>query len=392
MERFPNSPGPFCGLGHGRASLSAWRRVAVVLTVAATAQPAVAADQCAALQAQYRAALGGAGRDAANASVLAVQLDRARLAAQQNRCNRFVLFGPRRSPLCPAIQSDVARLQRDLARQGGGSILRSGTRADLLRAELVSNGCGTTVASSRTYKTLCVRVCDGYYFPISNDTDRNRLSVDDSVCKSMYALPADAELFTMRADGEVADAAALDGGKRYGEQPFAFSYRSTFDAGCTAQLTEGLTALQGRLAAVMLSKTAAPIVVLVPAPTPRAASFENAATSIYPAGGFSPPPIQPTPAASIVVTRPIRFVGAAYYERLFAEPPAEFMPRLPATPAVAATSCRRFNDRGDGGAARFAGGEPFWTARSLEIGLKSLQHPYPQPERKVSKPCQCHQT
>ena len=64
--------------------------------------------------------------------------------------------------------------------------------------------------------------------------------------------------------------------------PFAFSYRSTFDAVCAAQLKEGLTALRARLAAVMLSKTVAPIVVLIPVPTLPATSFENAATSIYP--------------------------------------------------------------------------------------------------------------
>ena len=332
MERQPISHGAVSNLGELARVAFRLASVAVVLTVATTVQPAFAAEYCAALQAQYRAALGDAGSDAANAAVLTAQLDRARLAAQQNGCYRFVLFGPRRSPLCPAIQSDVARLQRDLARQGSGTILRSATRADALRAELVSNGCGTTVAPGRTYKTLCVRICDGYYFPISNHTDRNRLSVDAGVCKSMYVLPADAELFTMRADGAVADAAAFDGGKRYGEQPFAFSYRSTFDAGCAAQLTEGLTALQARLAAVMLSKIAAPIVVLVPAPTTPATPFENAANSIYRTGGFSLPPILPTPATSIVVTRPIRFVGAAYYERLFTEPLA---PSLLSPPAAA---------------------------------------------------------
>ena len=187
MERQPISRGAVSNLGELTRVAFRLASVAVVLTAAATAQPAVAADQCAALQAQYRAALGDAGRDAANASVLAAQLDRARLAAQQNRCNRFVLFGPRRRPLCPAIQSDVARLQRDLARQGSESVLRSGTRVDVLRAALVSNGCGITAAPARSYKTLCVRICDGYYFPISNDTDRNRLSVDAGVCKSMYA-------------------------------------------------------------------------------------------------------------------------------------------------------------------------------------------------------------
>ncbi len=332
MKRVPNSRAALSPSGLTRVAFSLGRVVAV-LTLAAIARPAVAADLCTALQAEYRSAVGDAG----NASVLASQLDRARLAAQQNRCNLFFLFGPRRSPSCPAIRSDIARLQRDLARQGGESVLRSGTRIDALRAALVSNGCGITAASGRSYKTLCVRICDGYYFPIGNETDRARLNVDAAICKSMYALSADAELFTMRADGEVADAVALDGGDRYGGQPFAFSYRATFNVGCVTQLKDGLTALQARLAAVALPKLETPIIDLPPLPTsPRATSFENSASSGYPAGGFNLMPVPPTPTTSLAVTRPIRFVGAQYYERLFTKPSAESLPRMPINSAVAA--------------------------------------------------------
>ena len=66
MERLLKSFGPACGLRRWTCIAFRLTSVAVVLTVAATVRPAVAADQCTALQARYRAALGGAGRDVTN--------------------------------------------------------------------------------------------------------------------------------------------------------------------------------------------------------------------------------------------------------------------------------------------------------------------------------------
>jgi len=39
---------------------------------------------------------------------------------------------------------------------------------------------------ANTYRTLCVRSCDGYYFPISYATGRGRFKTDAAVCASMY--------------------------------------------------------------------------------------------------------------------------------------------------------------------------------------------------------------
>ena len=52
-----------------------------------------------------------------------------------------------------------------------------------------------------TYRTLCVRTCDGYYFPMSYATKRSRFKTDAAVCKSMYP-PGEAALYFHRTTGE----------------------------------------------------------------------------------------------------------------------------------------------------------------------------------------------
>ena len=51
------------------------------------------------------------------------------------------------------------------------------------------------------YRTLCVRVCDGYYFPISYATNRSHFNIDAAVCQSMYP-PGEASLYVHRTTGE----------------------------------------------------------------------------------------------------------------------------------------------------------------------------------------------
>ena len=44
-----------------------------------------------------------------------------------------------------------------------------------------------------TYRTLCVRMCDGYYFPVSFSTLPNHFQRDSDMCQQQCAAPA--ELF-----------------------------------------------------------------------------------------------------------------------------------------------------------------------------------------------------
>jgi hypothetical protein len=66
-----------------------------------------------------------------------------------------------------------------------------------------------------TYRTLCVRLCDGFYFPISYSTRRGRFAGDAKQCEQ--SCPAGSRLFVHRnpgQDGKRPVRAALCGGRQ----------------------------------------------------------------------------------------------------------------------------------------------------------------------------------
>ena len=85
---------------------------------------------------------------------------------------------------------------------------------------------------SSTIRTLCVRACDGYYFPISFATTRDRLEADEATCRRMC--PAgNATLFYHASRGEISDQAISISGSRYADLENAFRYRAVLDRSCT---------------------------------------------------------------------------------------------------------------------------------------------------------------
>ncbi|WP_436428603.1 DUF2865 domain-containing protein, partial [Enterococcus faecium] len=56
-------------------------------------------------------------------------------------------------------------------------------------------------AASGTYRTVCARSCDGFYFPISFATVPSRFPDDERTCKALCPA-SDATLFTYRNPGE----------------------------------------------------------------------------------------------------------------------------------------------------------------------------------------------
>jgi len=97
-------------------------------------------------------------------------------------------------------------------------------------------GCsGSSGGSGSAVRTVCVRTCDGYYFPISNSANRKRLKIDEAVCHAMYP-GGGAELYTQRYGGDTeADMKSLSG-EEYSSQPFAYRYRTVYDPGCAGEL------------------------------------------------------------------------------------------------------------------------------------------------------------
>jgi hypothetical protein len=81
-------------------------------------------------------------------------------------------------------------------------------------------------------RTVCVRMCDGYYWPISYEANRGQISKDQRTCQS--SCQGDAKLFHYPPTGEVADAVDSTG-RTYGRLPVAFLYRKKLVAGCTCR-------------------------------------------------------------------------------------------------------------------------------------------------------------
>ena len=156
-------------------------------------------DQITSSLERLRGGLGGADRDNQRRSVL--------LALAQNNC------GP----------------QYAAAVQGQGNFLNN----------LFGNNSPPTPGAdvgpqSGTYRTVCVRSCDGGYFPISFATVPARFPDDEKSCKALC--PAtEASLYAYRNPGEDINQALSIGGQPYSSSPNAFRFRQEFNPSCSCR-------------------------------------------------------------------------------------------------------------------------------------------------------------
>jgi hypothetical protein len=82
-----------------------------------------------------------------------------------------------------------------------------------------------------TYRTLCVRLCDGFPFPISFATTRDGLRADAGRCEQQC--PSRARLFAYRNPDQSLDQMVDLDGKAYKDLPTAFRYQSVYVPDCT---------------------------------------------------------------------------------------------------------------------------------------------------------------
>ncbi len=98
---------------------------------------------------------------------------------------------------------------------------------------------GADISPYATYRTMCVRLCDGYYFPISFSTLSSRFPQDEIICQNKCAAPA--QLFIYRNPGEdVEQMVSWEGGVSYQSLENAFLYRKKFVKGCSCKASEYL--------------------------------------------------------------------------------------------------------------------------------------------------------
>ncbi|MBN9022772.1 MAG: DUF2865 domain-containing protein [Rhizobiales bacterium] len=311
----------------------------LVLGLGFVAEAVAESPYCEQLQADYRRALrdsgGGGGGGGANIGKIQRQLAAAQNDAKRAGCRRILFGKPGKN--CPAIMARVNQLQRDLARArtSGGGLFANNSNSryerDRLRSALARNGCN--VPSSRDggqsfagsgYRTLCVRTCDGYYFPISFSTNRSRFKIDEAVCQSMYGGQS-AELF-VHASGSPVDTAVSLRGEPIDASTNAFAYRHFFSPSCQGQLQRGLANLgEAFLARVEDQKSTTPArndqapsdaPSLLPIPVARIAPGQDPETLANLAGQFTIAPVVAEEDASgeaVAVATPMRKLGPDYY-------------------------------------------------------------------------------
>lgn len=109
----------------------------------------------------------------------------------------------------------------------GSSITRSAPEG------VPSQSYGGGGSGGGSYRTLCVRTCDGYYWPISASASQTRLHQDARQCQT--SCNTEARMFYLpRSSGDIANMVDLQG-RAYGRLPTAFAYRTSLMAGCSCR-------------------------------------------------------------------------------------------------------------------------------------------------------------
>ena len=92
-------------------------------------------------------------------------------------------------------------------------------------------------SNGATYRTVCVRLCDGFYFPVSFSTLPSHFQQDASVCQSKCAAPV--ELYYYQNPGATVDQSiALRTQEPYTSLKTAFRYRKELVHGCSCKEAE----------------------------------------------------------------------------------------------------------------------------------------------------------
>lgn len=138
-------------------------------------------------------------------------------AGAQSFLEKLFSFGSssddRRAPLQPSMPSYRAPIQLPASREV--------SRSDI---ETRSRNYGTV-------RTICVRMCDGFYFPISHASSARSLNSDNARCKA--ACGSDSRLFYSYDNSDPDVASMIDfSGRRYDALETAFAYRKALRPGC----------------------------------------------------------------------------------------------------------------------------------------------------------------
>jgi Protein of unknown function (DUF2865) len=292
------------------------------------------------------------------------ELDRVTSQAKRMGCDSsgfFSLFSGQSAQCGPVnnqiqqMRANLDQITSSLERLRGGGADRDNQRRSVLLA-LAQNNCGPQYANaapgpgnflqnlfgnnnnnnnpnapgtdfgpqSGTFRTVCVRTCDGGYFPISFATVPARFPDDEKTCKALCPA-AEATLFAYRNPGEDINQAVSISGQPYASSPNAFRFRQEFNPSCACKAagqtwSDALKSIDDKAAAeqqgdiIVTEESAKKMARPPPAKAPPAQAKKGA----VPAGATASTPAQDAPATAAPATdpapdnKPIRSVGPTF--------------------------------------------------------------------------------
>jgi len=85
-----------------------------------------------------------------------------------------------------------------------------------------------------SYRTVCVRTCDGFYYPISYSTSPARFADDEKTCRASCPA-AEVQLYSSPTGGSINEAVSVNTQQPYTALPNAFRYRASLDNSCSCR-------------------------------------------------------------------------------------------------------------------------------------------------------------
>jgi hypothetical protein len=167
---------------------------------------------------------------------LAGQIDTAKRRLGELETQRQQIMGASGRSYSDDIVRELARnncggnYQQDAARSGGAPSVWQDSEGG-------SGAGGFGSSQYATYRTVCVRLCDGYYFPISFSTLPARFTQDSDVCQSKCAAPVEL-YYHPNPGGAMEQAIAAKSQEPYTRLKTAFRYRKEYVQGCSCKEAE----------------------------------------------------------------------------------------------------------------------------------------------------------
>ncbi len=183
----------------------------------------------------------------------------------------FLMFGKslRRTPACQSQAQQLDANKRRLSEldQQRQQIIQSGGRSlqdDIVR-ELARNNCGANYQQQAarnsgpfsslwqdedsgpggnrfnygaTFRTVCVRLCDGAFFPVSFSTLPTSFDRDQELCQQRCAAPAELYYHSQNPGQGIEQAVSHKTRQPYSTLRTAFRFRKEFVNGCSCKVNE----------------------------------------------------------------------------------------------------------------------------------------------------------